>query len=73
MIKNISYTFDPFFRSLEEKGYSELRFANKYNVSRSTLYKLHNNGNVNIQTILQLMLHLQVDDITKIIEIIVVK
>lgn len=72
-MKNVRFSFLPFFRLLSEKGYSDEQFIYKYNHSRNLIYRLKNNCNVTITTLLQLMVDLDVDDINKIIEIKIIR
>ena len=45
------HTFKPFFKTLEKKGISQYVLIKKYGVSAGLISRLHDDGNVNIDSI----------------------
>ena len=44
-------TFEKFFKTLKEKGMTQLELSTKYKISRNEIQRLKTNQNVTIQTI----------------------
>ena len=44
-------TFEKFFKTLEERGMTQLELSTKYKISRNEIQRLKTNQNVTIQTI----------------------
>ena len=72
-IKNISFSFKPFFELLNSRGYTKDGFVNEFGISRNIMYRLNNNSNITVHTLLQLMVNLNVSDINEILEIKVIE
>ena len=72
-VKNISFSYKPFFELLNTRGYTKDGFANEFGISRSTMYGLEKGSNITVQTLLQLMVNLNVSDINEILEIKVIE
>ncbi len=72
-VKNISFSYKPFFELLKSRGYTKDGFANEFGISRSTMYGLKKGDNITIHTLLKLMVNLNVSDINEILEIKVIE
>ncbi len=72
-VKNISFSYKPFFELLDKRGYTKDGFANEFGISRSTMYGLKIGSDIHLTTLIQLMVNLNVSDINEIVEIKVIK
>ncbi|MEG0365629.1 MAG: helix-turn-helix transcriptional regulator, partial [Coprobacillus sp.] len=62
------FNYEPFWKTLKEKGISQYKLINEYGIRTSTLDKLRHNKNMEVMTLVDLckILDCNIEDIIKV-------
>ena len=66
-MKRYRFTYEPFFATLKEKGLTQNRFKEMFQISDAEMDRLRNDKSMTLATIAELMIRLGVDDLEKIV------
>ena len=72
-LKTVMISFKPFFKTIKEKGMTQVEFMKKYHVSSNLIHRLRIDGNISVNTILKLMEYLGTSDYHDVFEVIAIE